>query len=486
MVDRPLKQASLALAALAFTVAVHAEAPKPPPPPPAPRVAFVAVDAPLVAITHARVVDGTGAAAREGQTIVIGGGKIRALGPAATTKVPAGARVLDGSKRTVFPGLVGMHDHLYITSVRAPASGILFLHELPVSAPRLYLAGGVTTIRTTGSLEPYTDLKLKKLIDGNVIAGPHMFVTAPYLEGEGSDFTQMPELHGTEAVTRTVDYWADMGATSFKAYMHLTPAQLKAATEAAHRRGLKVTGHLCATTYHEAIAAGIDNLEHGFLVATDFYRDKKPDVCPGREAATALLKLGADGPEVRPLFDELIAHKVAITSTLPVFESGIEAPAPRALDLLTPEAKVSVLQAHVRALTSASREDALGLLQKDMTLERRFVERGGILLAGCDPTGAGAVLPGFGDQREVEMLVQAGFTALEALHIATQNGATFLGIADHTGSLSVGKDADLVVVDGDPTRDIKDVERVVWVFKDGVGYDPQKLIASVRGTVGLY
>jgi hypothetical protein len=122
--------------------------------------------------------------------------------------------------------------------------------------------------------------------------------------------------------------------------------------------------------------------------------------------------------------------------------------------------------------------------KKEMEFEYAFAKSGGTLLAGEDPTGIGAVLPGFGDQREVELLVEAGFTPLEAIHIATYNGAQYLGEADRIGTVAPGKSADLVVIKGDPSKKIDDIENVEIVFKDGVGYDSAKLIEAVRGTVG--
>jgi imidazolonepropionase-like amidohydrolase len=475
----PLVAASLLVA--------HASPAAPAAPPP-PRAAFVSVDAPLLALTHARVIDGTGAPPRLDQTLIIKDGRIQALGPADKTPPPKGARIVDARNRTLLPGLVGMHDHLYITSYTSPSTGMIFLHEQAVSAPRLYLAAGVTTIRTTGNIEGYTDLNVKHEIDAGNIPGPRVFVTAPYLEGPGGPFIQMARLSGTDAVVRAVNYWADAGATSFKAYMHLGRAQLAAAVTAAHARGLKVTGHLCAVTYHEAIAAGIDNLEHGFRVATDFVAGKAPDACPTSEQVDdALEKLDVDGPAARALMEELVAHHVAITSTLPVFESSIRPPSSRALELLLPESQVSALMRRARLVDMpAITAKIVAALKKDMALERAFVKRGGMLLAGSDPTGAGAVLPGLGDQREVEMLVEAGFSPIEAIHIATQNGAVFLGEGERLGTLAVGKVADIIVVDGDPSRDIHDIEKVVTVFKDGVGYDSAKLFSSVRGLVGLY
>ncbi len=121
-----------------------------------------------------------------------------------------------------------------------------------------------------------------------------------------------------------------------------------------------------------------------------------------------------------------------------------------------------------------------------MQLEHAFAQAGGLLMAGPDPTGNGGTLPGFGDQRELELLVEAGFTPVEAIKIATLNGATYMGKQDQIGSIAPGKNADLVVIKGNPASKIEDIEKVEIVFKDGVGYDSQKLFDSVRGRYGQY
>ena len=177
-----------------------------------------------------------------------------------------------------------MHDHLFYI-VRPNLDGHrhfddpVLVTQMTFSAPRLYLASGVTTMRTTGSVETYADLNLKKDIDGGKLPGPHLDVTGPYLEGAESYFLQMPHLTGPDDARQTVEYWADRGVTSFKAYMNITRAELKAAIDAAHKRGIKVTGHLCSVTYKEAAELGIDDLEHGFFVNTQLDSGKKPDVC---------------------------------------------------------------------------------------------------------------------------------------------------------------------------------------------------------------
>jgi imidazolonepropionase-like amidohydrolase len=448
--------------------------------------AFVKEDASVIALTHVRVVDGSGAAARADQTLIIADGKIVALGDAFATKIPDGAKVLDLSGRTVIPGLVGMHDHMFYPS---PGGGLPLYPEHASSFPRLYLAGGVTSIRTTGSLEPYTDLELKQAIDAGKIAGPKIHVTGPYLEGQGAFALQMHQLKDAEDARQMVEFWIARGATSFKAYMNITPDELAAAVKAAHAHGIKVTGHLCSIGFREAAAIGIDDLEHGIEVDTEFLPDKKPGVCPNPQAAAkALLSVDILSKPMQDMIHDLIAHHVAVTSTLPVFETSVPGRAPldsRVLDAMTPEARLAYLTRRARVSDNAPTSDSGAIFKKELEFEHEFSKQGGLLLAGLDPTGYGGVIAGFGDQREVELLVEAGFTPVEAIHIATSNGAEFLGELDKIGTLAVGKAADIVVLQGDPSAGIKDIEKVELVFKDGVGYDSAKLIDSAKGMVGL-
>lgn len=452
---------------------------------------FVTVNAPVVALTHVRVIDGTGAAAREEQTVVLNKGKIESVSDTSSASVPKNAQVLDLHGYSVIPGLVGMHDHMFY-----PMGNGIF-GEMGFSFPRLYLAGGVTTIRTTGSLEPYTDLELKKSIDAGQTPGPKMHVTGPYLEGKGSWAIQLHQLTGPEDATRTVNFWLDQGVDNFKAYMFITRAELAAAITAAHKRGAKVTGHLCAVNFREAADLGIDDLEHGLFVDTEFVGGKKPDECPEEpEDPAGMAKLDANSGPLHETIQYLVQHHVAVTSTLPVFEMGSFPDRPtmqkRLLDALSPDARIAVLANRVRFsdatfLRQRYKSDISPLpaaFKKEEEFEYTFSRAGGLLLAGLDPTGMGGVIAGFGDQREVELLVEAGFTPVEAIHIATFNGAQYLGESDHIGTIAPGKQADLVVIKGDPSKKIEDIENVETVFKDGVGYDSAKLIESVRGVVG--
>jgi imidazolonepropionase-like amidohydrolase len=452
---------------------------------------YVSEDAPVLVLDHVRVIDGTDAVPAEDQRIDIEGGKIiRVQSAKLKTAYPARAKILNLTGKTVIPGLVGMHEHLFYPLPQGAGDRLPLYGEMADSAPRLYLASGVTTARTTGSLEPYTDLSLKKLIDDGQTPGPTLHITGPYI---GDLFGVIPQLHvlsGAEDAGRTVDYWANEGVTSFKAYMSIKSEELKVAIEHAHARGLKITGHLCSVGFREAAALGIDNLEHGIIVDTEFYEGKKPDLCPAKEAEEDFARnVDIDGAPVQEMIRDLVAHHVAITSTLAVFETFVPNRPPilkqaRVEKALSPEAWSSYLR---RRSVIAEKNDPLAAaeLRKEMQFERAFVKAGGLLLAGCDPTGYGGVLPGYGDQRGLELLVEAGFTPVEAIHVATQNGAVFLGEDDVIGSITAGKAADLVVLAENPAQNIDAVETVEIVFKAGIGYHPVKLTQSVQGLVGL-
>ena len=441
---------------------------------------FIKVDAPVVVLTNVRIIDGTGSAPKENQSLIIRDGAIAEIGDASRIKAPDGATAIDLAGKTVIPGLVMVHEHLYYPT------GPGVYGQLGESFIRLYLAGGVTTMRTGGNTNGVMDINLKNEVEAGRQAGPAIDATAPYLNGPPSNL-QMHALKDADDARRQVVYWADMGATSFKAYMQITRAELGAAIDEAHKRGLKVTGHLCSVTLAEAADLGIDNLEHGFLAATDFVADKQPDVCPGQGVGQrTIAALDENGAPFKALVKKLIDRKVALTSTLTVFETFTPGrPKPPGTEVLTPQLREQYDQAYAR--TSQSQQSVYTtLFPKALKLEYAFAKAGGLLIAGTDPTGGGGVIPGFSNQRQIELLVEAGFTPVEAISICTLNGARYLGREARIGTIAAGKQADLVVIDGDPSKNISDVRKVETVFRKGVGFDPAKLIASVTGKVGLW
>jgi enamidase len=440
---------------------------------------YVTVDTTLVALRHVRVIDGTGAAARQNQTVLIRDGQIAALGADGTIPVPDDAQSLDLTGKSIIPGLVMVHEHLYYPT----GSGTYA--NLSESFTRLYLAGGVTSMRTGGNMNGYGEINIARAIAAGAKPGPWIDATGPYLQGPGLGLVQLHAVRTPDEAQRMVNFWADAGATSFKAYMHISRAALRAGIEAAHARGLKVTGHLCSVTYAEAAAAGIDNLEHGFFASTDFVRDKQPDECKQQPQAELAAALDTSSARMKALIADLVRHEVAITSTLTIFETFVPGrPMPPGLDVLVPSLREDYERRHAALATRTSAYT--GLFAAARAAEVAFVRAGGLLIAGTDPTGGGGVIAGFSNQRALELLVESGFTPLEAITIGTLNGARYLGRDALVGSIAVGKQADLVVIDGDPSMNIADVRAVELVFRQGVGYDPAKLIASVVGKAGLW
>lgn len=437
---------------------------------------FVAVEAPVVVLRKVKVIDGTGRPAKENQTIVIRGERIASVGPAPAARVPEGALVLDLGGHTVIPGLVGLHNHSYYTAAGGRAA------QLSFSGPRLYLAGGVTTIRTTGARHPYEELNLKREIDAGRAIGPTMFTTGPYLTGQRGSLT-MTRLNGPDDARRVVRYWAEEGVSWFKAYTEISRAELAAAIDEAHKHGLKVTAHLCSVTFSEAVDLGIDNLEHGLFANSEYDPRKQPDECPPG-FLNGYENLDIQSEPVQRTIRKMVDRGVAMTSTLVVYEVSVRDRPPideRVFEILAPE-----IARDVRAVAEQRRKDGLSplILKKAMEFEYAFAKAGGLLAAGVDPTGYGAAPPGLGDQRNFELLLEAGFTPVEVVQIMSANGARVLGIADSVGTVEAGKVADLVVIQGDPERD-GNIRNVRIVFRRGVGWDSAKLIESLKGIVGI-
>jgi len=443
---------------------------------------FVSINTDTVALIHATIIDGTGAPAKNDQAIIIIKGRISKTGNAKNITIPASAKILDCTGKTIIPGMVMMHEHLFYGESLPPYYlGV----EMPISFPRLYLAGGATTIRTAGSVEGQTDLNIKKAIDKGQMPGPDIDVTAPYIEREFLPIPEVQFIKSSEEAAEEVNYWIARGCTSFKVYMDITKDDLKAVVSLAHQHNLKVTGHLCSLTYREAAELGIDNLEHGFIPSSDFVTGKKENVCAFGSVTPSLKNLDVNSQAMKDLMKFLIEKKVTITSTLPVFEpnTGREMIPGGGDAALAPQIKEAVEKNYNVAGNDSS--DA-ALFKKEMTWEKQFVEMGGKLMAGVDPTGAGRTIPGYADRHVLELLVEAGFSLPMAVKICSLNAAEYLGRDKEIGSIEAGKRADLVLIDGDIQKDIHAVRNTEIVFRNGIGYDSKKLFESVKGMVGLH
>ncbi len=444
---------------------------------------FITVKEDTFALTHANLVDGTGSPAKADQTIIVIKGRIARVGNSSAISVPQTAKIIDCSGKTIIPGMVMMHEHLfYGESVPPNYLGL----EMPLSFPKLYLAGGATTIRTTGTTEPQTDLNIKKWIDEGKMTGPDIDVTGPYIEREFLPIPEVQFIKNSEEATEEVNYWIARGCTSFKVYMNITKDDLKAVVTIAHKNHLKVTGHLCSITYREAATLGIDNLEHGFIPCSDFVTGKKENVCAFGMVTPSLKKLDVNSETMKELMRFLIEKKVTLTSTLPVFEpyTGREVIPGDGENALAPQVKEAVEKNYNASIGKDSSD--IALFKKEMTWEKQFVEMGGRLMAGVDPTGAGRTIPGYADRHVLELLVEAGFTFSQAVKICSLNAAEYLGRDKEIGTVAAGKRADLVLINGNPEKEIKNVRNTEIVFKNGIGYDSKKLFESVNGKVGLY
>ena len=442
---------------------------------------FISFSQDTIALTHVNIIDGSGTPANADQAVLVINGRFAAIGKNKSVSLPASVKTINCTGKTIIPGMVMMHEHMFYGESLPP---FYIGQAMPFTFPKLYLAGGATTIRTTGTVEPQTDLNIKKWIGEGKMTGPDMDVTTPYIEREGLPIPEILFIKNTADAVRETDYWIDMGCSSVKAYMDLTRADLTAVIAAAHKKNIKVTGHLCSITFREAADAGIDNLEHGFMVSTDFVADKEADKCSS--GTSSLLKMDVNDPAMKDLISFLIQKKVAITSTLPVFEpyTGREIIPGGGDSALLPSIREKMEKLY-HAMISKDSGAAL-LFKKEMAWEKMFVDMGGRLMAGIDPTGAGRVIPGYADRHVLELLVEAGFSFPQAIKICSLNAAEYMGREKEIGTIAVGKRADFVLINGDPDKDIHNVRLTEIVFKNGVGYDSKKLFDSVKGKVGMY
>lgn len=445
---------------------------------------YVAVSDNNILFENAILYDGLGNAPKTAQHVLVEDGVITRVSSQTIEDLPPSTKTIDMTGKTLIPGLVMLHEHMFYPTL---SDDFYNVAQMSYTFPKLYLAGGATTIRTAGSVEPQTDINLKNWIDDGRIVGPNIFVTGPFINRDTGapipvmDFIESPEDAGT-----LVDNWAGKGATSFKVYQHITQDDLSEVIKRAHNYGHSVTGHLCSVTYREAADLGIDNLEHGFMASSDLVKDKPKDRCKSLESRRARLAADKDDAEMEALMKHLIAKGVTITSTLPVFEpyTGKEVIPGGGLDAIVPALRQKIIQGWINQQNKDG--DAMELFKKEMYWEKKFYDMGGKLVVGTDPTFAGRTVPGYANQRTLELLVDAGFTIETAIKISTSDGAKFLGISDERGTIEVGKKADLVVIDGDLSNAISNIRKMEYVFRDGIGYDSKKLFESVKGEVGLH
>jgi imidazolonepropionase-like amidohydrolase len=444
--------------------------------------AYIEIQDTILAIKNVTVIDGTGGAVKYNQDILLRNNKISAIGNTGDIIIPENAKMIDATGKTVIPGLIMLHEHLFYGK---PFDNHYKGTHMTNSFPQMYLAGGVTTMRTAGSIEANADLNLKNLIDKGRLVGPTIDVSTPHIEREGF-IPQLQSLYEDENIENWMNYWFDKGITSVKVYNNITKEDLRKIISVSHTRNIKVTGHLCSITYREAAELGIDNLEHSFMASTDFVADKKENECI--YGGPSLNELDENDPKLLDLMYFLIEKKVTLTYTPTVFEpftnrevipgGGKVALAPYLLEQMQTIYDQSI----------NTKRDSLSLIsfKKEMKRVMKFHSIGGKITVGTDPTGSGKTIAGYSNQRLIELLIETGFSIEEAIKLATLNGAEYLGIENETGTIEVGKEADLVLINGDLSKDISNIRKMELVFKNGIGYDSKKIFDSVKGKVGLY
>lgn len=430
---------------------------------------FISMDTGRIALVNAKIIDGTGAPSKASQTVLIEKDLIIAVGSADEVEIPRGFYTIDLSNKTLIPGIVGTHNHM-----RLPNGAMLF------TSPKLYLAAGVTTIQTCGTGNPVEEIAISKAIKEGRLPGPEIINSSPYFTGPDgkSNFIRFTD---EKVIRDTIRFWAQKGVKWFKAYQGTRPADLRVIIDEAHKNGAKVSGHLCATTYQEAADLGIDAIEHGFIHSRDHSTGKEVGKCSGSIAFRSALDIDSD--EVRQVQKKLIDKNVALSTTPAIFEAQARGIAEqRSLAAMAP-AHVSAYEKRRKRMIEQGEDWYFKeiWLEKSLAYDLAFYKAGGLLTAGLDPGLHNT--PGFGDQKNYELFIEAGFKPVEAIQVMTLNGALLLGRNDR-GSIEKGKVANLVVLNGDLEKDPTIIRKVETVFKNGIAYNSEKLISSIKGNVG--
>lgn len=449
---------------------------------------FISEKSPVIAFTDARVIDGTGAPAKEKQTLVIRDGRITKIGKDGKVTIPKEAKRISLKGKSLLPGWVMTHEHLYYlhrpgaVEDKSPsysqdywygrgANGFRIATPQPISYPRLYLAHGVTSARTAGSRFVAEDLRIRDAIDSGIQVGPD-FDTGPIIF----------EAKDPDDVRSIVRFWAKQGATSIKVYSSLSKENTAAAIDEAHRLNLKVSGHLCSVTYRDAVDMGIDQIQHGFaVVAADLVANKMPDKCDLPETTKEQAELIRQGSKkITELYQHIIDNGVSMSST-PFAFFRPELP-PHAEAFLN-ESGLRDYKLFQKMWKKDAENSERFLAEQIVNMDVAFWRAGGKLSLGSDAAGTG-IIAGYSNLKSMEILHDYGIPLIEVIKIATHNGAESLGVLDDRGTIEVGKRADLLVIKGDPSVNINDIYKIETVFKNGVGYDSESLKESAIGSVG--
>lgn len=430
--------------------------------------AFPVQEGENIALINGRVIDGTGAPAWLDWTVLIRGERIVAAGP--DVVVLPGARIVDLTGQTLLPGMFDMHGHLYAFDGQSLTAQF-------TSYPRLYLAGGVTTIFTAGEFDPQGAILARENIASGAAVGPQILTGGPYFSG-GDAPGWMLRARTPEEICSYYQEWNDR-IDGMKFYTGIPEDQFTILLNTAHADGLPVTGHLESVSGMRAIELGLDGIEHGLFSMSEFF----PRGATLQEQYCAISQLDLTDPAVTGMVEALVTYGTYLDPTIVVFQPELPDFEPLVSDwekYLDP----GIVAPLRRTLQSMGHPPCLpGALEKQAQFVRAVHERGGLIVTGTDPV-LPILLPGYGLHRELQNLVEAGLSPLEAIRAATLNGAIAARLDTEKGTIAAGKIADLVVVDGNPDEDITAIGNTRLVFKAGIPYSPESLRRSVEGQIG--
>lgn len=409
-----------------------------------------------ILIRNVRVFDVHSKALGEPADVYVNEGRIAAIYPAnSPAKDPA--TVIDGAGRALLPGLFDMH-----------------AHEDAWNAA-LQIAGGVTTSRDMGN-DNASLAKLRADIAEGRSVGPHI-EPAGFIEGKSSfsasgGFTAASVAEAENAV----DWYAERGYRQVKLYNSIKPEWAQPIAAYAHSRGLRVSGHVPAFSRSERVVReGYDELQHINQLMLNFVSDPDTDsrtILRFNLVGERAKDLDLDSQAVRDFIALLAGHQTVIDATMATFE-GSWTQKPGEVNPAIAAVADHLPVATQRQYRNNETDVSGGKLETYRASWRRMLEFVGRLHAAGVPLVAGTDdLAGFMLHRELELYVQAGIPAGEVIRIATENGARVAGVLADRGTIERGKRADLILVDGDPTRDISDIRKVSYVLKDGVGFAP--------------
>ena len=446
---------------------------------------------PSLQITHISVVDGTGSKPRPDMTVVVSDGVIRYIGPSATKAPLPASTTINGRGKFLLPGLIDTHAHVTYLRFIDGARSAVYDDETSMASLRLLLAFGITTVRNPGGPTKEA-VALRRRVASDEIDGPTIFTAGNILNrSSGSDgLTRAVENDGD--VEREVEAQAAAGVDFIKVYANMPPDLVASTIRAAHARGLKVIGHLQATSWTKAAELGIDAICHGASWSTDELPANRRETYVRAMSAEGAMRarlewlddVEPDGVEIQTMVREISKRRIPIDPTLIAYATKLLGDSPRFLN--SPDLSVAppLMRSSFQELNFVRDWSVQDFARghrgwpKMQALIMSYYRGGVLLTAGSDEPNSW-VVPGPSLHTELQLLAEAGLPPIDVITMATRNGAESLGILGQTGTISVGKQADLLIVDTDPTQDIANTRRISLIIKGGRIFRQQDLLSRL-------